>query len=234
MVKFYRSLGFDGYKEFKLALAKELPSQTFYHTSSDITFNDNISEIINKVLSGAVDTITMNLCFGDGVFKSFENAAQLLSNAKRIIFIGYAASAALCYYAYFRFIELGYDCHFSPDGHINAAVLSRAKPDDLIFCVSQSGETSDIIRLLNNKSDSNVKVLLITGKEDSTLAKMSDVTITIQSQENNILTDAMNSRVAQFCTIDVLFSIVGISNGEDAISSLISTRETFIDYKNRT
>lgn len=45
VVKFYRLLGFDGFKSFKIKLAQELVGRTFYHSESDITLDDEPTEI---------------------------------------------------------------------------------------------------------------------------------------------------------------------------------------------
>ena len=37
IVRFYRTLGFSGYHDFKVSLATEIAGKAFYHTYSDIT-----------------------------------------------------------------------------------------------------------------------------------------------------------------------------------------------------
>lgn len=231
VVKFYKTLGFSGYKEFKIALSQEISNKTFYHSyDEDITFDDSPEEIRNKVFYTAVKTLTMNAGM-EGT--RIEEAIRLLTEAKRIIFIGYAASAAICYYGYFRFTELGYCCHFSPDSHINAAMLAHTVPGDLVFCVSHSGETSDIIRLLVKIPPDTAKILLLTEHRDSTIARLSDTVIETHSGDSVSapLTDSMNARCTQLCMIDALFSVISISQGSDAVSRLQYTRQTFKSYK---
>jgi RpiR family carbohydrate utilization transcriptional regulator len=53
VVKFYRTLGFEGYNEFKIQLAQELASNMFYHSYDDINFDDSASVIKMKVFQGA-------------------------------------------------------------------------------------------------------------------------------------------------------------------------------------
>ena len=229
IVRFYRLLGFSGYKEFKIRMAQELAGRTFYHSYADINVDDPPADIKNKIFSGAISTLIANSEFND--LDAYGAARDLINQADRIIFLGYAASAALCYYAYFRFIELGLNCHFFTDSHINAAILANPNPNDLIFCISHSGETRDLIDLIEDMPQNEVKILLITSKENSSLAKMADVVLVTKSDETSIATDAMNSRVAQLCAIDSLFSIVSLGKGEDAMSHLMAIRKTFLNYK---
>jgi RpiR family carbohydrate utilization transcriptional regulator len=229
IVRFYRLLGFKGYKEFKIQIAQELAGRTFYHSYEDINTDDSPSEIKKKIFSGAISTLISNEQYSN--VQSYIDSRNLILQAERIIFLGYAASAAMCYYAYFRFLELGYNCHFFADSHINAAVLAKPRPKDLIFCISHSGETQDLIVPIEKIAHKDVSVILITSSENSTLAKLANVVLVTKGEETNIATDAMSSRVAQLCIIDSLFSIVSLAGGEDALSRLLITRRTFLDYK---
>ena len=229
IVRFYRHLGFSGYKEFKLRMAQELASRTFYHSYEDINIDDSPSEVKKKIFVGAISTLVANSQVDN--INRYVLARDLIYEAKRIVFLGYAASAAICNYAFFRFIELGFNCYFFTDTHINAAVLANPDPGDLIFCVSNSGETRDLIEPIERMSPFRPPVILITGHENSTLSKISDVVIPIISEETNIATDVMSSRVAQICSVDTLFSIVSLGLGEPALKKLLSIRKTFMDYK---
>jgi DNA-binding MurR/RpiR family transcriptional regulator len=210
-------------------MAQELASRTFYHSYEDINNDDSPAIIKNKIFNGAISTLITNSQF-DNILV-YEAARDLIIKADRIIFLGYAASAAICYYVYFRFIELGFNCLFFPDSHINAAILAKPNPNDLVFCVSHSGETRDLIVPLERISNPGIPIILITSSENSTLAKLADVVLLTKSEETNIVTDALSSRVAQLCTIDSLFSIVSLEQGEEALSRLMTTRQTFLDYK---
>ena len=44
-VKFYRLLGYETFKSFKISLAQELAGRTFYHSQTDITLDDSPAEI---------------------------------------------------------------------------------------------------------------------------------------------------------------------------------------------
>jgi len=76
-----------------------------------------------------------------------------------------------------------------------------------------------------------VSTILITGTENSTLGSLADVVLLTRAEEQNLVTDAMSSRVAQLCTIDALFSMVSLQRGEDALSRLRTTRSTFLTTK---
>jgi len=229
IVRFYRSLGYSNYKDFRIKIAQDLAGHTFYHSKEDIEFGDTSDEIRRKIMSGAIARIGSNMNQNDD--NVYEDAVRLITQAKRIILLGYAASASICYYAHFRFLELGLSCHFSADSHINAALMAQPNQGDLVLVVSYSGETLDIIRHLDSMPYHSAKVLTLTNSDDSTIAKKSDVVIASRTDETNLITDAMNTRIVEMCMVDTLFSMVCITRGEDAFSRLMKTRKVFYDYK---
>lgn len=229
IVRFYRSLGFDSYRSFRLTVAQEIASKNFFRSYEDIENNDTPHDIKRKIFNAAMLTINANAQIDND--DCYEKAFHMLLNAKRIILLGYAASAAVCCYAHFRFLELGLNCHFSSDAHINTAILTKPDPNDLLFCVSMSGETRDIIRPLENAKISGAKIIALTGNPESTLAKMADVTIHTSTDETTFIADAMNARLAQMCTVDALFSMISISGGSDTFTRLRLTRQAFRKMK---
>lgn len=188
VVRFYRMLGFSGYKDFKIQIAQELASRTFYHSHEDINIDDTTLSIKEKIFRGAVSALDSSAQRQTEAV--YETACKLIDHANRIIFLGYAASAAMCYYAHFRFIN-------------------------------------PLIRIAHKE----VSTILITGTENSTLGSLAYVVLLTRAEEQNLVTDAMSSRVAQLCTIDALFSMVSLQRGEDALSRLRTTRSTFLTTK---
>lgn len=231
IVRFYRTLGFDGYKDFKIQIAQELAGHVFYHSSEDINTTDSTAEIKRKIFSGAISCATE--CMRQNDVEVYEKATELILNARRVILLGYGAASAIAYYAHFRLLELGINAHFSPDPHMNAPILAHPNPDDLIICFSKSGKTTDLVRPLKQIHPGACKILSITNSEDSPLAALSDVVIATHTDTDGVtyLTDAMNTRTVQMIVVDTLFSVVSIKGGKDAQARLLKTRQAFYDYK---
>jgi DNA-binding MurR/RpiR family transcriptional regulator len=52
IVRFYKALGFPGYHDFKVNLATEIAGKSFYYTYEDITENDNVETVKEKIFQG--------------------------------------------------------------------------------------------------------------------------------------------------------------------------------------
>lgn len=228
IVRFYRMLGLSGYHDFKVTLAQETAGRAFYHTYEDVSVDDSVETVIYKIFHGASLTLQANL--NKSSTDQYTKARDLILSARRIIFLGYATSASIASYAFFRFTDLGFNCHFSSDSHVNATLLAQLQQGDIIFAISHSGETKDITLPLE-KLQGSVPIIAITGYEQSTLGRLAHVGLVTVSDETNYRTDAMTSRIVQMTIIDSLFSVVILTMGDPALEHLKKTRQALFQYK---
>lgn len=223
IVRFYRLLGFSGYHDFKVTLATEIAGKSFYHTYEDITISDDLKTIKEKIFQGAMKTLHENLTALSN--DPLLDAVHLIENAQRLIFLGYAVSGAVAVNAYFKFSRLGLNCHYSPDPHINAVILAEPKEGDVIFCISYSGESKDVVIPVEGVKPF-AKIIALTGVADSPLGQIADVCITTVSEEMNYRTDAMITRIVQFVVIETLFTAMSVRRGPQALDRLSKTRQS--------
>jgi DNA-binding MurR/RpiR family transcriptional regulator len=222
VVRFYRTLGFGGYHDFKVTLAKELGGSSFYHTYEDIVISDDLEAVKSKLFRGAIQTLHENISFIS--VSSLEKAVDLLNNAERLFFLGYASSGAIAMEAFFKFSRLNAHCYFFSDSHINAALLAEPLPGDVIFCISHSGETKDVI-IPAGHAKPIAKIIALTGSGDSPLARIADVCITTFSEEINYRTEVMVSRIVQLGVIEVLFTACSLKKGPQTFERLSKARQ---------
>ncbi len=223
VVHFYRGLGFESFSDFKVSLAAEIAGNTFYHVYDDIKTDDDIETIKNKIFSGSIKVFNDNMKFIDS--KVLNDAVELIEKSKKIILIGFASSAAIAMYAHFYFSFLGFDCHFTADAHVSSILTTNLEKNDLIFAISYSGESRDVV-IQAKQAKPLAKVIALTGFADSSLAKIADVYITTISEEMNYRSDAMVSRMVQLAVIDILFVSLAIRKGNIGLNNLLRARQS--------
>jgi DNA-binding MurR/RpiR family transcriptional regulator len=221
IVRFYKNLGFSGYNDFKVNLATEIAGKSFYYTYDDITGNDDVDAVKEKMFQGTMRILHENMT---ALHRDIlQQAVETLEGAKRIIFLGYGTAGLVAFDGFFKFSELGFTCHYSPDPHVNAILLTEPREGDVIFCISYSGENRDIL-IQVTRAKPIVKVIGLTGSLDSPLGEICDVCITTVSEEKNYRTDVMITRLIQLSVIDTLFIAVGLRKGSDVMDRLTKTR----------
>lgn len=221
VVRFYQFIGYTGYHDFKVSLATDIAGQIFFHANEDIDSRDNVGTIKTKLFEGAIHALQQNVSLIKD--EALEEAVDAIAGASRLIFIGYAASAALAYDACFKFTRLGLHCHFISDPHMNAVLLSHAEEGDVVLAISQSGETRDLVTPLR-AARPPIKIVSIAGEEDSSLSRISDVYLATKTEERNYRTDALISRIVQKVMISVLYTGVALRRGESIMDVLHASR----------
>lgn len=223
IVRFYRRLGFDSFFDFKISLAAETAGKVFHHIHEDIKIDDDVETIKNKIFAGSIKILETNMYSIES--ETLERAIELIEKSRRIIIIGFGASAAIAMYVHFEFSLLGFNCHFSPDSHLSSILTAGLDKNDLIFAVSYSGESKDVV-VQAGRAKPLAKVIAITGFYDSSLAKVSDVYITTTGEEMNFRTDAMVARIVQLAVIDTLFTSLVIRRGKEGLEGLLRARHS--------
>lgn len=223
IVRFYRTLGFSGYHDFKVSLATEIAGNAFYHSYSDITEEDTIDTVQEKIFHGAMQALhdNLHLIQADTLLK----AVELFETANRIIVLGYAVSGSIASDVFFKFSRLGLNCHFSRDSHINAILLTDPQEGDVIFAISHSGESKDVV-IPTERAKPAAKIVALTGSSKSPLSKIADVCITTVTEEMNYRTETMLSRLVQLAVVDTLYTTMGLRQGVPAWERLSKSRQT--------
>jgi len=224
IVKFYRSLGFSGYHDFKVTLAGEIAGRAIsgVDENSEITLDDDIGSLKKKIFQSGLRVLQKNMeVLDDGLIR---RTVDLLLAAKRIILLGYGTSVVVAYDGFIKFSRLGLHCLYTTDSHVNALVLSELREGDLLFCVSSSGESKDVVIPVAGCKPRAV-VVAMTGSADSPLGKLADVCLVVDSRETNYRTDAMVSRIAEIALMDTIFSGLVVSMGPEALDRLASSRQ---------
>lgn len=228
VVKFYRKIGLTSFQQFKVLLAQELSKAPLEIVYEDISEGDDSKTITQKIFKATVRAILDTLDTID--IKSLEKATELFLNAKRLLFFGFAASAAVAFDAFHKFTRLGKHCLFSNDEHIMATILATATNQDLVVAISHTGETKSIVALAKKAIEMSAPVVAITGNPKSSLARISSVVLVTNTKETKIRTDAMTSRIVQLVILDTIYTLLATKD-PSAIENLKKSRLAISELK---
>jgi DNA-binding MurR/RpiR family transcriptional regulator len=204
-VRTCQHLGLQGYQDLKITLAQDIvtPLQSIHE---EIKSSDTPAEIIDKVFQGALHTIN----FTHDVVKAsdIEHAAEAIMNSARIFIIGLGNSHSVALDLQHKLLRLGLHVLTYTDTHLQAICASFLTKDDLLFAISYSGSSRDIVDTAKMAKETGVKVISLTNIGNSPLSKISDIQLHTASNESKYRIVAMNSRIAQMVIIDSIYTII--------------------------
>ncbi|ORI76414.1 sugar phosphate isomerase [Leuconostoc mesenteroides subsp. cremoris] len=124
--------------------------------------------------------------------KSFDEAVdKILSTKGRVIFIGIGKSGIIADKIAASFSSVGLASFYIDAGTAYHGDLGRVSSDDVVIFISNSGETQEVLQSLSalqNIHNNELATIAMTGSEDSTLAKNTDIVLSIDVAEEADIT----------------------------------------------
>jgi DNA-binding MurR/RpiR family transcriptional regulator len=205
VLRFCRTVGFHGYTDLKLAIARDLASPTS-QIHDEISDKDDAATVAHKVFASHIQALSDTSEVLDT--EEFERAVELIITANRILFIGVGTSSPFVDDLYNKFFRLGFMCREQTDSYLQLMEVSLLKPGDLVVAISHSGCSVDPNLTLELAQHNGVKTIVITGNTESPITKHADVTLLTVSQETRA--ETIVSRVAQHAMTDALYVAVSL------------------------
>jgi len=216
VVRFSLSMGFDGFKAFKLAFAKSLATGIPY-LHLDVNQADSVRDVLPKVFDRTIAAL-MEARNGANT-ASFEAAVQMLAGAKRIECYGLGYSGALAVDAQLKFFRFGIPTTVFCDAHLQAQSATLLNKDSVVVAFSRSGRTHDMIRSVQLAKNAGAKVIVLCASH-APLAELADVHLSVDVEEDPDIYTPMTSRLAHLTYIDALAVAVTLVRGPAAITML--------------
>lgn len=200
VVRFCRAVGCSGFQDFKMALAQQLAASPSYGQIA-VTEHDSTREYTHKIFDSSVDTLLKvrdNL-----VLETLEAAVNAIYAAQRVEFYGFGASAAVAFDAQHKFFRLQITSAAYADPHLQNMSATSLRSGDVVIAISQSGRSRALLDSMELAQQSG-GVVIALSPTDSPVAKMADISIQIDAEEDNQIYIPLSSRIAHLAVIDVL------------------------------
>jgi arabinose-5-phosphate isomerase len=137
--------------------------------------NRSALELARKVLRTEAAAI---LGLVERVNGDFERAVQLLYDCRgRVIVTGMGKSGIICRKISATLSSTGTSAFFLHPAEAIHGDLGAIREDDVVLALSYSGETEEIVKLLESIRRLGAKLIALTGVPDSTLGRAADVTL---------------------------------------------------------
>lgn len=120
------------------------------------------------------------------------------------------------------------------DDDLNSLVpkLVNAKKGGILWVISNSGESPEVLIAAKNAKKYNLKLVSLTRFGKNSLAKLSDIAVhTSQPKESPNRIAATNSLLAQFMIIDIIFYYFVSQTYDSSSKVLIDSHNAIEQYK---
>lgn len=233
VIRFCRTLGCDGFRDFKMRLAQNLAVSMQYLSSEDISDDTTAADVLSSHVLGVIID-NLRLLRDQISTQQIDQAADILVKARQIAFFGVGGgSTTVAFDAANRFFRLGIPAQSQSDGYLQRMLSSTFGPEDVVFAISTSGRPIELIHSAAIARQYGAKVISLTNP-DSPLALESDLVIGIEMPENPDIYKPTATRHAFLAAIDVIATAVARRMPHQAKEKLRRIRSSLMTVNSPT
>ncbi|MBY0757260.1 MurR/RpiR family transcriptional regulator [Clostridium sardiniense] len=230
ITRFSKKLGFSGFPEFKVTLAKKLSRESGKNViNAVVKLDEPVKETANKLFESHVKVIEETLKNLD--FSEVIKAREMFLNAKKIYFFGIGNSGIVSMEANYKFMRIGMNTVSISDSHTMRMISAIVGRGDLIFAISHSGETKEIIEAVKLAKENKANIISLTESRGNTLKDISDINISYVSMETIFETGSILSKLVQVFLIELIYAEVIKESYEESIDKKMRTTTALEDIR---
>ena len=137
VTRFCKKLGFENYRAFQLALARDVMERQPLEISNEVQL-DNIPQSLQNILSNKIDEMSATI---NGINpENLQRVLKLLQNAQLVQIAAVGNTIPVAMDAAFKFNQLGMRCITSEISEKNSAFALTLTPQDVLLLISTNRE----------------------------------------------------------------------------------------------
>lgn len=223
VIRFVKTLKFDGLQQLKLAIAADMDSQKPDITDEIIYQKDGLSEIVEKNKRNLINSIERLYALMD--LELIEKSVDAIDSAKKVYLFGVGASGIVCYDINYKLSRIGKDVVFNNDIHLQLVNLNFITKEDACVCVSYSGNTKETVLVAEIAKKAGAKTVGICCYGRNELSKICDITLRVPHDERELRLGAISSRNTTLTLLDTIYLAITHRHYPDVLNDIESTRD---------
>lgn len=217
ILRFCRKLGYKGYQDFKISLARET---TNISKTKDTDNNSYVNKVYNSI--GRVVDDTYSLINDD----QLEEAINIISSLNKVLVFGVSSSGIAGLDMQNRLLRIGKSIEVFTDSHNQIMRSNSCDDTTVIIAISLTGSTKDIIDAVRIGKENHAKIVVITNYAKSPLSIYADTILLTSAKENPLDSGDLISKISQLFIIDLLCTGIALKNQTLAKSTKESIAKT--------
>lgn len=201
VLRFCRKIGYKGYQDFKLAIAKE-PDD-----AKEQLIGTSYVDVIHQTMIKSLNKTRYLVAEAE-----LEKACSLIHEGVNVYTYGVGASGITAEEASSKFLRIGKPVHAIIDTHFQAINSATLSAGDIIIAITLSGSTIDLLDSIKIAKSKGCYVIAMTSYIKSPITKYADVVLLTSGRENPLDGGSLSAKISQLYVIDLLCMGVALKN----------------------
>lgn len=226
VIRLCKSIQVPGYQSLKVAVVADITREERPPTSRFMEI-DPTTPLSRSIQSLKRNTImAINRTLNDMRENDIDAIVQRLKQARWIVSYGIGASAIVVKDFQQKLWRLGLPVFFAEDFHVMATIVGQLTADDIFLAVSYSGETSEVLELVQLARRRKAFIAALTRFDrKNPLSRLADLPIYVYAYEASPRIGASSSLIASLTAMSALLFALANTLAEEAESKLADTLE---------
>lgn len=207
IIRFSQKLGYGSFREL-LADLSAIPRQDMYR--EEILVGESLNDTNRKIIAQYQDIVEVT--FENNRSEVIQQACEMLTGAKKIILFGIGSSNLFCEYLANQLVKMGLLCMTSQTPHTIYSLIDQSRRDTVLFLISESGETREVIKAAQLAKEKEIPVIALTRITRNSLHNYADLLLKTISFETETRLNVTTMRCSQLYLIDALYLNIMKSN----------------------
>lgn len=199
VVRFSRSIGFDGFQDFKYALIQSLVSGVPAAHAS-VERGDGIGTIASKIFENSLEGLrsTREALNSDAL----QAAVEAIRKADNMLVLGFGASGIVGQDTAQKFPLFGIPINAPIDFHQQFIAANLATSDTVVLAISNTATSTEVLESMLEAKQRGATTIAVSGRQGP-ISRVADIVISHTTEDTDIYTPT-TSRLAALVIIDVL------------------------------
>lgn len=217
IVRFARSVGCEGLKDFKLKLAGTLALGTPYLHRS-VRPSDTPAEVINNVVGSTLAALAeWHRTLDPDLLAA---AAKALDRARRVDCYGTGATSHfLAQDMQARLFRLGLTATSYTDAYLQLVAAATLTPEDVVIAISFVGRMPTLLETVAMAKSRGGTVIAIT-RANTPLARLADIVLAVDVPADATMPVGTDAYITQTMMIEMMTILLGRLRGPDCVKRL--------------
>jgi DNA-binding MurR/RpiR family transcriptional regulator len=220
-VRLANRLGYKGFTDLRMALAKEVfsserPSEQT--TTEKITEQTTTRELVHMVVSSTCESLSGIEEVVDA--GALEASVEAILGASHVLIAGIGASGIVAYDFQQKLARLGLHAVYTADSDMQIVEACALRSEGVLIAISYSGESSSVLKVAREAKKNGALVIAITRIGGNSLSRQADYTLNVVNSESLFREGATLSRFAQLLVVDLIYTMI-LARRHTTVSALL-------------
>ncbi|WP_196591973.1 MurR/RpiR family transcriptional regulator [Pectinatus frisingensis] len=229
IVRVCKKCGCKGFYHLKIKMAKEMVNHDNAEVSNTIDIN-HLEQSLRNILANKYEELKQTILNIN--IKDLECIINCIKNANLVLFAAQGNTIPIALDGAYKFTELGITSFSSTIWEHQLVIAHRLKKGDVVIAISASGESKNLLSIIDVAAKQKATVVAITNSATSSLSSRADYHINTISRERLFFPEFsfVLTRLAAMTVIEALFFLLASSKA-DSHSYIDIHEESMADDK---